>query len=337
MLALISPFGFLSPYAQGVFVSGGIFAIATIGLYVTITSGQVSVMHQALVGVGGYAAGVASVSLGFPLVVSLLFGLVAGAVVGAVVALLLREMNGMVLGVATIAIGQALSLIAANIPQLGGSLGYTGISLQTTLTWVVVILIIVMAGLSWLRHTHFGLALLAVGKEPAVAEALGMSSTFVRVWAFGVGGALAGISGGLQAHWLSIVEPTSLGFAYEALLFMYLIIGGVGSPWGALVGAVGVTWLLEALRFTGSARYWILGLVLVVVIILRPQGLIARKSLRADGQDAGGPPFSSSDRGPLGSALSHIRRDHFAHQRDQLVSAGQERASRALHAMGKGE
>jgi branched-chain amino acid transport system permease protein len=239
MLAFLSPFGFMSPYAQGVFVSGGIFAIATIGLYVTITSGQVSVMHQALVGVGGYAAGVASVQLGLPLVGSLLFGLVAGALVGGVVALLLREMNGMVLGVATIAIGQALSLIAANIPQLGGSLGYTGISLQTTLTWVVGILIIVMAGLSWLRHTHFGLALLAVGKEPAVAEALGMSATFVRVWAFGVGGALAGIAGGLQAHWLSLQEPTALGFAYEALLFMYLIIGGVGSPWGALVGAVG--------------------------------------------------------------------------------------------------
>jgi branched-chain amino acid transport system permease protein len=154
---------------------------------------------------------------------------------------------------------------------------------------VVGILVIVMAALSWMRHTHFGLALLAVGKEPAVAEALGMSSTLVRVWAFGVGGALAGIAGGLQAHWLSLVEPTALGFAYEALLFMYLIIGGVGSPWGALFGAIGVTWLLEALRFTGSGRYWILGLLLVIVIILRPQGLFARRSLKADGEDAGLP------------------------------------------------
>ena len=59
---------------------------------------------------------------------------------------------------------------------------------------------------------------------------------------------------------------------------MYLIMGGAGSPWGALVGAIGINWLLEALQFTGSARYWILGLVLVVVIILRPQGLIARRT-----------------------------------------------------------
>lgn len=332
MLAFLSPFGFMSPYAEGVFVSGGIFAIATIGLYVTITSGQVSVMHQALVGVGGYAAGVASVQLGLPLVGSLLFGLVAGALVGGVVALLLREMNGMVLGVATIAIGQALSLIAANIPQLGGSLGYTGISLQTTLTWVVGILIIVMAGLSWLRHTHFGLALLAVGKEPAVAEALGMSATFVRVWAFGVGGALAGIAGGLQAHWLSLQEPTALGFAYEALLFMYLIIGGVGSPWGALVGAVGVTWLLEALRFTGSARYWILGLVLVVVIILRPQGLIARRSLRAEGEDPTRPGALHTDRGPLAGGLVRLRN----HLGDQTGS-GTERGVEDLQVVTKGD
>jgi ABC-type branched-subunit amino acid transport system permease subunit len=134
-----------------------------------------------------------------------------------------------------------------------------------------------------------------------------MSATFVRVWAFGVGGALAGIAGGLQAHWLSLVEPTALGFAYEALLFMYLIIGGVGSPWGALVGAVGVTWLLEALRFTGSARYWILGLVLVVVIILRPQGLIARRGLKAEGEDPSHPGALRTDGGPLGAVLKRIR------------------------------
>jgi branched-chain amino acid transport system permease protein len=287
MFAFVSLFGFLSPYVQGVFVTGGIFAIATIGLYVTITSGQISVMHQALVGVGGYAAGVVSVRLGLPFVASIFFGALAGAVVGGIVSFLLREMDGMVLGVATIAIGQALSLIAANISSLGGSLGYTGVPLQTTLEWVVGILILVLAGFSWLRRTRLGLAILAVGKEPAVAEALGISSKFVRVWAFGVGGALAGIAGGLQAHWLSLVEPTSLGFAYEALLFMYLIIGGVGSPWGALVGAVGVTWLLEALRFTGSSRYWILGLILVMVIIVRPQGLIARRSLKAEGMELG--------------------------------------------------
>ena len=287
-------------------MSGGIFAIATIGLYVTITSGQVSVMHQALVGVGGYAAGVASVQLGLPLVGSLLFGLVAGALVGGVVALLLREMNGMVLGVATIAIGQALSLIAANIPQLGGSLGYTGISLQTTLTWVVGILIIVMAGLSWLRHTHFGLALLAVGKEPAVAEALGMSATFVRVWAFGVGGALAGIAGGLQAHWLSLQEPTALGFAYEALLFMYLIIGGVGSPWGALVGAVGVT-------SPRSAAVYRFGPLLDIGPRSRgchhspaPRSHSAR-SLGAEGEDPTRPGALHTDRGPLAGGLVRLR------------------------------
>ena len=289
MFAFLSPFGFLSPYVQGVFVNGGIFAIAALGLYLSLASGQVSVMHQALVGVGGYAAGVVSVQLGMPLVISLLFGMLAGALVGAVVAVLLREMNGMVLGVATIAIGQALSLIAANISSLGGSLGYTGVSLQTTLTWVVGVLVVAMVGFSWLRRTRLGLAVLAVGKEPAVAEALGISSKFVRVWAFGTGGALAGIAGGLQAHWLSLVEPTSLGFAYEALLFMYLIIGGLSSPWGAVAGAIGVTWLLEALRFTGSSRYWILGLILVIVIILRPQGLIPRRSLRAEGKRTGVP------------------------------------------------
>lgn len=276
-------FGFMSLFTQSVFVSGGIFAIATCGLYITLAAGQTSVMTQALVGVGGYAAGVASVELHVSFLVSIAFGLVAGAIVGAVVAWLLRQMNGMVLGVATIAIGQALSLIASNISSLGGSLGYSGVPLQTTINWVAFFLVVVLVGFAWLRRTHLGLALLAVGKEPAVAEAIGISSTFMRVWAFAMGGALTGIAGALQAHWLSVVEPTDLGFANEALIFMYLIVGGTATPWGAVLGAIGINWLLEGLLFTGSARFWILGVLLVVVIILRPRGLLTRRNLPAEG------------------------------------------------------
>lgn len=275
-------FGFLSLYAQSVFVTGGIFAIAASGLYITLAAGQTSVMTQALVGVGGYAAGVSSVELHVGFLPSLLFGAVAGAIVGAIVAFLLRQMNGMVLGVATIAIGQALSMIASNIPALGGSLGYSGIALQTTINWVVLLLVIVMIGFTWLRRTHLGLAILAVGKEPAVAEALGISSTFARVWAFALGGVLTGVAGALQAHWLSVVEPTDLGFANEALIFMYLIVGGTGTPWGAVLGAIGINWLLEGLKFTGSARFWILGILLVVVVLLRPRGLLPRRNLPAE-------------------------------------------------------
>ena len=276
-------FGFMSPYAQSVFVTGGIFAIATCGLYVTLAAGQVSVMTQALVGVGGYAAGYASVQWNASFLPSLALGAVAGAIVGAIVALLLRKMSGMVLGVATIAIGQALSLVASNIPALGGSLGYSGVSLETTINWVAILLVVVMIMFTFVRRTHLGLALLAVGKEPAVAEALGISSTFVRVWAFALGGILTGLAGALQAHWLSVVEPTDLGFANEALIFMYLIVGGMSSPWGAVLGAIGINWLLEALKFSGSARFWILGVLLVLVVLSRPQGIIPRRNLPAEG------------------------------------------------------
>jgi branched-chain amino acid transport system permease protein len=188
----------------------------------------------------------------------------------------------MVLGVATIAIGQALSMIASNIPAIGGSLGYSGVSLETTINWVALFLVIALLVFTFLRRTHLGLALLAVGKEPAVAEALGISSTFVRVWAFAFGGVLTGLAGALQAHWLSVVEPTDLGFANEALIFMYLIVGGLSSPWGAALGAIGINWLLEALKFTGSDRFWILGILLVVVVLSRPQGIIPRRNLPAE-------------------------------------------------------
>lgn len=273
-----------SPYVQGVFVTGIIFSIATMGLYVTYASGQISVMHMALVGVGGYAGGMASVALNLPFVVSLLFGAAIAGCMGAAVALLLRRMSDMVLMVATIAIGQGLSLVASNVSALGGSLGYLGIPLYTTVGTAFVVLAIVVIVLIFLRRTTYGVAVVAVGKEPTVAEALGISTLGVRMAAFAAGASLAGIAGVLQAHWLGLVDPTSLGFSNEAPLFIYMIIGGSSTLWGALLGGVGLTWLEEGLRVVGSNRFWILGLVLVIVVILRPQGLLVRRSLRSDGR-----------------------------------------------------
>jgi branched-chain amino acid transport system permease protein len=275
---------FLTPYTEGVLTTGAIFAIAGMGLVVTLMSGQFSVAHAALMGLGGYAAGVTAVELGWSFPATLAIGVFTGALTGAVLGFLLRRMSGMLLGIATLAIGQAISLTVINIEYLGASVGYAGVPLRTGFIGSWVILFAVLAILTYVRRTRFGLAMLAVGKDETVAEALGISALIMRVWAFALGGAFAGLAGALLIQFVGLIQPNDLAFTAEVQLFIYVIVGGMTTPWGAVLGAVGILWLLEALRFSTLDRYWILGLILVIVVLVRPSGLLVRRNLRLASQ-----------------------------------------------------
>jgi branched-chain amino acid transport system permease protein len=278
--------GFLSLYTESVLTTGAIFAIAGMGLYVTLTSGQFSVAHAALMGIGGYSAAVVAVEQDWPFSATLVLGFVVGGLSGAILAVLLRKMSGMLLGVATLAIGQALSLTVVNIDYLGGSVGYSGVPLRTEFVTTWLILLGVLAVLVYLRRTGFGLALLAVGKDETVAEALGISALAFRIWGFALGGAFAGLAGALLVQFVGLIQPNDLAFTAEVQLFIYVIVGGLTTPFGAVLGAVGTIWLLEALRFSTLDRYWMLGLILVVVVLVRPQGILVRRNLRFGDRDA---------------------------------------------------
>lgn len=275
----------LSPYVQSVFTAGIIYAIVAVGLYVTLASGQFSVIHATLMGFGGYTAGVLSEQVGWAFWPAVLAAGITGLIAGSVLAVVVRNMRGMLLGLATLAIGQAGSAAVINIGPLGGSLGYVGVPLRTSLGAVLVVLVVVLAALTWLRHTRLGLALLAVGKDDVVAQALGIPVFWTRVWAFGVGGAFAGIAGGLLIQFTGLIEPPDLGFSSEVPIFSYVIVGGLSTPWGAVLGAVGITWALELLRFSTLDRYWILGLILVLVVLLRPSGILKRVPLRLSAEE----------------------------------------------------
>ena len=103
-----------------------------------------------------------------------------------------------------------------------------------------------------LRRSRVGLAMLALGQDETVARSLGISLLGTRLWGFAAGGALAGLGGALIAHNNGIVEPKDLSFASEPLFFIFLMMGGLSTPWGAVAGAFGVWWLQELLRFPWS-------------------------------------------------------------------------------------
>jgi branched-chain amino acid transport system permease protein len=277
----------MPPYVESVLTVVCIYSIVTIGLQITVASGQFSVMHAALMGAGGYASGIASVQYHAPFAVALVVGVLAGASIGVVVAIVLRRTSGLLLGTVTVALGESMSLIAQNSTALGASQGYTGIPLVTSLPWAAAALVLSLALVVLIGRSRTGYAILAVGKDETVARSLGISVERVRAIAFGIGGGLAGLGGGLLAHNNGLIEPSNLAFSAEPLFFVFLIVGGLGSPWGAVLGTLLMWWLQELLRFgqngqllflSQADRYWVLGLILIVVVVARPDGLLSRRA-----------------------------------------------------------
>ena len=271
----------VSPYWEGVMIVAGIAAIGALGLQLTIASGQFSVVHGALMGAASYFAGVSAVAWGLGFWPAVLAGAAFGALLGVAIAVIALRLDGLFLGIATLAIGQALALIAQNTSSLGSSNGYSGIPLRTQFGDVALVLVLALLALLALKRTRVGLALTAVGRDPIAARSLGISSTRIRLGAFAAGGLLAGAAGALNAQYVSFVSPGDLGFPAEVQLLLYVVLGGMTTPWGAVVGTFSVVVGTELLSFTALDRLWILGLVLMVVALTRPDGVLRRSSLPA--------------------------------------------------------
>jgi len=271
----------MPPYIQGVIINCGVDVIVAIGLYITVLSGQLSAGHAALMGIGGYASGLLLIHSGLSLGPGLVFALIAGFAAGVLLAVGLLRLDGLYMPIGTIAAAQALVNLATNTGFLGGADGLTGIPLQggVLLTVLSAIAVIVMAAF-WERSIG-GLKTRALGQDSLAAQVCGVNRTRVRLMAFAVGGALAGYAGALQAGNTGIVTPDSLGFLAAVVLFFYIGIGGITSYAGAVVGAVLVTVLPEVLRFSVYDRYLYFGLALVIILVVRPRGLIPRIPLGA--------------------------------------------------------
>lgn len=272
----------MNSYWASVLTTGTILAIAAVGLQITIRSGQFSVIHAALMGLGGYLAGYAAVDWEVGYLRGLALSTLAGAVVGVLVSALVMRLGGLTLGIATLAIGEGL-VIVANTFFPGKAEGLIGVPLETTLPIALAFLALVLLVATRLRATSSALAIVASGDDPVAGQSVGISSTAVRLWGFGIGGAIAGLAGGLNVYFLGLIVPADLGFALEVQLLLFVVIGGRATVWGPVLGAYAITIGTELLRVATLDRYWILGLLLIIIILSRPEGVLLRRPLRFGG------------------------------------------------------
>jgi branched-chain amino acid transport system permease protein len=260
--------------------------------------GEFSVGHAGFMAVGAYVSSiltmwlfiddrvfgeaVLSSDLGLPIgfIVALLAGGVAAALAGLMVAFPSFKTRGDYLAIVTLAVNFIVQGVINNIESIGGARGLNGVPLWTNLNWIFVFTILSLAAIYNLVNSTLGKGIIAIREDEISASLMGVNTRHLKLVAFLVSSFIAGVAGGLFAHQLAYVNPGNFGIlkSTEALVMVYL--GGMGSITGSVIAAAIFTILIEALRPLAVLKWVVIPLVLIILMLFRPQGLFGFREIK---------------------------------------------------------
>jgi len=289
----------LNPYYFQILILIGINIILAVSLnLINGFTGQFSIGHAGFMALGAYMSAMFTLKAGQPLVaqltaagapdwlaqgaallVALLLGGLVAAVAGYLVGLPSLRLRGDYLAIVTLGFGEIIRVLILNIDAVGGARGLPGIPRWADFFWVFLGVACVIALAANLAHSTHGRALFAIRDDEIAAESLGVDTTRYKVLAFVSGSFFAGVAGGLFAHYLSYLNPSTFQFTKSIEVIAMVVLGGMGSITGSVLAAIVLTLLPEMLRTAGALRMVIYALLLIVLMITRPQGLLGTREL----------------------------------------------------------
>jgi branched-chain amino acid transport system permease protein len=270
----------MSTYYAGLLADVGILLLGALSVYVILATGQLSLGNAAFMGIGAYLTSYLTVELGLPVTAALVIAALASGAIGVVVGFPALRLKGIYLAMATLGFGEMTRSFFLNFSTMGGSGGFHGmkhISVGYIWAWVGGILLLVML----LEHSRVWLEMRAVHDDETAAGLVGLNTTVIKVAAFGAGAAIAAICGGLFAHHHVYIEPGNFGFERSIDFVLAVILGGSTVAPGALVGALLIVLLPEMLRSLADWRLAAFGTLLIVVLLVRRQGILDRSLFRS--------------------------------------------------------
>lgn len=282
LLVLVFPFLVgQSSYYMGLAATVAMYAIASIALnLLTGYGGQVSVGHSGFLVIGAYAAAILSASCGFPFWLALPAAGIITAVIGLVIGLPAVRLRGHFLAVATLGFGLSMPAVALNWKSL--THGYSGMAVMrpdafsSDLAFYYVIAVITFF-IIWLAvniaRSRMGRAFVAVRDSEVAATANGINVAFYKATMFVVSAFFTGIAGGLYAYWVGFVSPNDYTIVTSFLLLAMIVIGGLASIWGAVLGALLLTVIPHFTDDYVGVTDLVIGIAVMAVILLRPAGL----------------------------------------------------------------
>ena len=275
-----------NPYFLDIAVSCGINITLAVSLnLINGYTGQFSLGHAGFMAVGAYVAAMLTTSAGAVLLpalanqqwllflMALLVGGLAAALAGFIVGMPSLRLKGDYLAIVTLGFGEIIRVVLNNIDAVGGPRGMIGIPGHATLFWAFGLAAVTVYVVWAMVNSSHGRGFIAVADDEIAAEAMGINTTRFKIQAFLVGAFLAGMAGGVYAHFKQFIVPAGFGFDRSVEIVVMVILGGMGRTTGVIIAAILLTVMGEWLRQFGDLRMILYSLLIIVLMILRPQGI----------------------------------------------------------------
>lgn len=299
-------------YTRSLLIFAGIHVIAAYSFYAPFKTGQVSLGQAGFMAVGAYASAILTQKFGLPFAASLVFGGLTAGVIGVLVGFPALRIKGIYLLLLTLGFAEIMSVIALSWEYVGGAQGFRNISFNPfTLEYVLAIIVLLILFFARLERSSLGRAMDSIHQDETAAEVMGIDVVRIKLLAFGLGAAIAGVAGALYAHQVTYMDSTTFNIMLGVEILMFVVVGGGSTYWGPLLGAVVLNAIPEFLRalrewlellpvawtnfypvnriydflygfldFENAKRLIVYGVIIILMMIFRPDGLLTRESFR---------------------------------------------------------
>jgi branched-chain amino acid transport system permease protein len=294
-----------NPYYLQIITFMLINAMLGISIYLTLSTGQLSLGNAGFMSVGAYTSALLTLKAGWPVYLAIPTGGLAACLAAGVIGIPTTRLQGLYLAIATLGFGEVVRVIFLNLKITNGALGLSGIpSLGSMISaklaqigladglggltvqqlgsiTVIILLAALLAFLLFfalrLNSSRVGRAFAAIKGDEHAAELSGVNTARYKLLAFFLGAFVAGIAGGLAAHVTFYIGPKDFSYHRAVEILLFAVLGGSDVVWGPVLGSVILTLLPELLRSVAEFREMIYGAILVMMMIFRPQGLLSEE------------------------------------------------------------
>ena len=303
--------GLIDAYTQSILIFAGINVIAAYSFFAPFKTGQVSIGQAGFMAIGAYASAVLTQRLGFPFLIALPVGAVLAGVIGVVIGFPALRIKGIYLLLLTLGFSEIVQVIVLSWDYVGGAQGFRTIPFNPhTLDYVIALIVVIVVFFGRLERSSLGRAMDAIHQDETAAEVMGIDVVRLKLLAFGIGAVIAGLAGALYAHQATYIDSTTFNVMLSVEILTFVVVGGGSTFWGPAVGAAALSllpellrslrdwlellpvewtssfpmnriydWLYRFLDFENAKRLIVYGIILIVMMIVRPEGLLTRDSI----------------------------------------------------------
>jgi branched-chain amino acid transport system permease protein len=252
----------------------GINGLLALSMYVVLAVGQLSLGQAAFMGLGAYSSALMTMKLHLPFLIVLPASCLVPVAFALAIGVPTLRLSGVYLAIATIGLGEVLRSVYLNLDIVGGALGLNGIPERSEAWMIYSLLALAILALWLVGRRPIGRAMEAMRQDPVAASVMGVNIQRYQLGALLASAVLAGLAGCLSAHETSFIGPNEYGFEPAVTILSFALLGGIGTPFAPVLGAVILTLLPELLRGLSDIRLVINGLIIVAAVLFLPRGIL---------------------------------------------------------------